>query len=44
MKTITQETFHYYQRKELIRGEIRTLEDEIRDRMTQDGKFIEVLN
>ena len=44
METVTQKIFHYYQSKELIREEIRTLEDKVGDKMAEDGEIIEVLN
>lgn len=44
METVTQKIFHYYQSKELIREEIRTLKDELGDRMAEVGEIIEVLN
>lgn len=44
METVTQKILHYYQSKKLIREQIRTLEDEMGDRMAEDGAIIEILN
>lgn len=44
MEMLTQNILHYYQSRELIREEIRTLEDEMGDGMVNDGEIIEVLN
>lgn len=44
MESVTQKSFHYFQSRELIREEIRNMEDEMGDSMAEDGKIIEVLN
>lgn len=44
METVTQKIFHYYQSKELITEEIRTLVDEMEDGIGKDGEIIEVFN
>jgi len=44
METNSKGFSYYYQSKELIRQEISILEDEMGDRMAEDGKVIGELN